>query len=216
MDVQSLYPNIDHKEGTNTCKALLNKRNNRAFPTNQLTKLIQLILESNTMFNGRYFHQINETAMATSLAVSYANIFMSMSESNMLLEYQKKYNCEPTSWLRFIDIFFIWTGDEKSLKHFFNFCNNYSKRCNGMQSTMKFTYSYSTLTVNFLDVTVKVEKKGTLATTRFANPTASYQHLRAKSSHPFHTVKALLKSQFIKIRKICTFTSDYWKHAIIS
>ena len=80
------------------------------------------------MFNGRYFHQINETAMGTSLAVSYANIFMSMSELNRLLEYQKKYNCEPTSWLRFTDdIFLIWTGDEKSLKHFFNFCNNYSK-----------------------------------------------------------------------------------------
>ena len=80
-----------------------------------------------------------------------------------------------------------------------------------MQSTIKFTYSYSTLTV----VTVRVEKKGTLSTTLFANPTASYQHLRAKSSHPFHTVKALPKSQFIKIRKICTFTSDYWKHANI-
>ena len=80
-----------------------------------------------------------------------------------------------------------------------------------MQSTIKFTYSYSTLTV----VTVRVEKKGTLSTTLFANPTASYQHLRAKSSHPFHKVKALPKSQFIKIRKICTFTSDYWKHANI-
>ena len=49
MDVQSLYPNIDQKEGIDACKSLLDKRNNRAFPTNQLTKLIQLILESNTM-----------------------------------------------------------------------------------------------------------------------------------------------------------------------
>ena len=49
MDVQSLYPNIDHKEDIDACKALLDKTNNRAFPTNQLTKLIQLILESNTM-----------------------------------------------------------------------------------------------------------------------------------------------------------------------
>ena len=151
--------------------------------------------------------------MGTPMAVSYANILMSVFESNMLLEYQNKYNCKPTSWLWTIDeIFYIWTGDEKSLKHFLNFCSNYSKN-KGMQYTIKFTYSYSTLTVNFLDVTVKVEKNGTLSTTLFAKPTASYQYLHAKSSHPFHTMKALPKSQFVRIRRICTFTTDYWKHA---
>ena len=152
--------------------------------------------------------------MATPMVVSYANIFMSVFELNMFLEYQNKYNCKPTCWLRFIDIFFIWTGNEKSLKHLLNFCNNYSKN-EGMQSTIKFTQSYSTLTVNFLDVTVKVEKNGTLSTTLFAKPTASYQYLHAKSSHPFHTMKALPKSQFVRIRRICTLTSDYWKHANI-
>ena len=69
--------------------------------------------------------------------------------------------------------------------------------------------------VNFLDVTVKVEKNGTLSPTLFAKPTASYQYLHAKSSYPFHTVKALPKLQFIRIRRICTFISDCWKHANI-
>ena len=41
-----------------------------------------------------------------------------------------------------------------------------------MQSIIKSTYSYSTSTVNFLDVTVKVEKNVTLSTTLFAKPTA--------------------------------------------
>ena len=182
MDVQSLYPNIHHKEGIDACKRLLDKRNNRTFPTNQLTKLIQLILESNTMmFNGRYFHQIKRTPMGNPVAVSYCNISMSVFKSNMLLEYQNKYNCIPTSWLWFIDIFFIWKRDEKSLKHFLNFCNNYSKT-KVMQSTIKFTYSYSTLTVNFLDFRVKVEKNGTRSTSLFAKPTASDLYLHAKSS----------------------------------
>ena len=82
-----------------------------------------------------------------------------------------------------------------------------------MQSTIKLMYFYSILTVNFLDVTVKVEKNGTLSTTLFAKPTASYKYLHAKSSHPFHTMKALPKSHFVRICRICTFTSDYWKHA---
>ena len=112
------------------------------------------------MFNRRYFHQIKGTAMGTPKAVSYANIFMSVLESSMLLEFHNKYNCKPTSWLRFIDIFFIWTVDEKSLRHFLNFCNDYSKS-EAMKSTIKCPYSYSTLTVNFLDATVKVKKWST-------------------------------------------------------
>ena len=62
--------------------------------------------------------------------------------------------------------------------------------------------SYSTLTVNFLDVTVKVEKNGTLSTTLFAKPAASCQYLHAKSSNPFHTMKALPKSQVVRICRI--------------
>ena len=71
MDVQSLYPNIDHKEGIDACETLLDNRKNRAFPTYRLTKLIQLILETNTVvFNGCYFYQINGTAMGTPVALS--------------------------------------------------------------------------------------------------------------------------------------------------
>ena len=129
------------------------------------------------MFNGCYFHQIKGTAVGTPMVVSYANIFMSVFESNMLLEYQNKYNCKSTCWLRFIDdIFFIWTGNEKSLKHFLNFCNNYKNK--GM------------------------EKNGTLSTTLFAKPAASCQYLHAKSSNPFHTMKALPKSQVVRICRI--------------
>ena len=43
--------------------------------------------------------------MGAPIAVSYANIFMLL-----LLEYQNKYNCKPTSWLSFIDIFLFGQG----------------------------------------------------------------------------------------------------------
>ena len=49
------------------------------------------------IFNGRYLHQIKGTAMGTPIAVSYANTFMSVFESNMLQEYQNTYKCKPTS-----------------------------------------------------------------------------------------------------------------------
>ena len=33
MDVQSLYRNIDHKEGMDACSHVLDKRTNESFPT---------------------------------------------------------------------------------------------------------------------------------------------------------------------------------------
>ena len=85
MDVQSLYPNIDHKEGIDACSHVLDKRTNQSFPTRVIVKLIQLILKCNIMsFNSWFFHQIKGTAMGTTMAVSYANIFMSEFEQHLL------------------------------------------------------------------------------------------------------------------------------------
>ena len=74
MDVQSLYSNIDHKEGIDACSHVLDKRTNQSFPTRVIVKLIQLILKSNAMsFNGRFFHQVKGTVMGTPVTVVYAN-----------------------------------------------------------------------------------------------------------------------------------------------
>ena len=84
------------------------------------------------------------------MAVSYANSSMNWFENNMLSEYQKLYNKKPNTWLRFIDdIFFVWSGDEKSLKHFLTFCNNFSNEYK-LKSSIKFTYTYSEKEVNFI------------------------------------------------------------------
>ena len=82
-------------------------------------------------FNGRFFHQIKGTAMGTSMAVSYANIFMSEFKQRLLHDYEQGYNRKPALWLRFIDdIFLVWIGDEASLKSFLKYCNEYSKTVN--------------------------------------------------------------------------------------
>ena len=96
-DVQSLYPNIDHKEGIDACSHVLDKRTNQSFPTRVIVKLIQLILKCNFVsFNGRFFHQIKGTAMGTPMAVSYANIFLSEFEQRLLQDYEQRYRHKPT------------------------------------------------------------------------------------------------------------------------
>ena len=213
MDVTSLYPNIDHDEGTSACMSFLEQQNPTQIPLSIIKRLILLILQSNTMqFMGKFFHQIKGTAMGTAMAVNYANLFMARFEQKMLEAYHNKTGLRPKLWLRFVDdIFFMWEGDESSLKHFLQFCNNFSEQ-EKMKSTIKFTYSYSTNSVNFLDTTVFVMEDGSIGTDLYAKPTAAYQYLHQSSYHDPHLIKAIPKSQFIRIRRICSTLNLYWKH----
>ena len=214
MDVISLYPNIDQQEGAEAAFHFMEQRRVKSIPSTIIKKLILLVLRSHTMnFLNRFFHQIKGTAMGTPMAVNFANLFMSKFEQDLLAAYQKEHKTTPLIWIRFIDdIFFIWHGDEASLKHFLNFCNNFAKNSK-MSSTIRFTYSYSQQSVNFLDTTVKLETDGTISTTLFSKPTAAHNYLHSKSYHYPKSLRSIPKSQFIRIRRICTHLQDYWVNA---
>ena len=213
MDVESLYPNIDHQEGVAACEGFLNKRNKQTFPTSRISKLIRLILSTNTLkFLDKFYHQIKGTAMGTPMAVNFANLFLAEFEERLLDAYQKEYKISPHTWLRYIDdVFFIWTGTEDSLKHFLQFCNSFAERSN-MKSVISFTSHYSRTSVNFLDTTVKLEDSK-ISTTLYSKPTSSHDYLHRSSYHVKHVLKSLPLSQFIRIRRICSNLSDYWTNA---
>ena len=100
------------------------------------------------------------------------------------------------------------------MKHFLSFCNLYSKN-HGLKSNIGFTYSYSPKKVNFLDTSVTLENDGTLSTNLYCKPASVHQYLNKQSCHPPHTITAIPKSQFIRIRRICTHLDDYSKNATL-
>ena len=123
-------------------------------------------------------------------------------ETDLLNDYRNKYNKSPGIWLRYIDDFlFTWDHDESSLKHFISFCNSYSTNQN-MKSKISFEADYSMSHVYFLDTKDKFNAH-TLATELYSKPSASFQYLHKTSFHPPHTFCSILKSQFIKIQRIC-------------
>ena len=83
-----------------------------------------------------------------------------------------------------------------------------------MKSTVKFTTNYSQTHVTFFYTKVKFNN-GKLVTELYAKSSASFQYLHRTSYHPPHTFRAITKSQFIRIRRICTTLEDYWAHATI-
>ena len=213
MDVVSLYPNIDQNEGAEACLSALNSRRKPTVPSSILHKLILSILQSNIMqFGSRFFRQIKGTAMGTPMAVNFANLFMDKFERAMLDSYEEKYGSRPAVWLRFIDdVFFIWEGNSESLSQFIAHCNNFSKSVN-MKSSIQFTACHSQKEVTFLDMTIRLEYSH-LVTDLFSKSVDTHTYLHSKSFHPPTTISAIPKSQFIRIRRICTEIRDYERHA---
>ena len=214
MDVVSLYPNINQEEGAEACKEYMDKRTNQSIASSLIKKLILIILRCNTLvFKNRFFHQIKGTAMGTSMAVNFANLFMGKFESAMLQSYEEQFGKRPALWLRYIDdVLIVWIGNAEDLKHFMNFCDHYAST-HGYASTIRFKYSPPSKSVNFLDMTITLQPDGTLSTSLYSKPTAAHQYLHNKSYHVSHVTNSLPKSQFMRIRRICTFDGDFDHHS---
>ena len=209
MDVSSLYTNIDQDEGTEACYESLEQRDRKSIPSLVLKDLIMLVLQRNIFrFKDNFYTQIKGTCMGTPMAPNYANIFMDKFEQGMLDRFYKKTGKRPLIWWRYIDdIFFIWNNDENSLNEFIHFAQTYSES-QGMRSKINFTVNHSVEEVSFLDVLVK--KKGNkLVTSVYSKPTDSHLYLSQQSNHPKHMIKNIPKSQFLRLRRICSDNSDF-------
>ena len=56
---------------------------------------------------------------------------------------------------------------------------------------------------------VHLEPDGTIWFDLYTKPTDAHNYLRHDSCHPYHNKKSLPYSQFLCIRRICTYNSDY-------
>ena len=149
--------------------------------------------------------------MGSAMAVNFANLFMSELETRMLDQYEKENGIRPTCWLRYIDdIFFVWVHGESKLKHFLQFCDSFTDN-DGMQSKIKFTANYSRTKVAFLDVEVKSTQDG-IVTDLHSKPTSAHNYLHRSSFHPPSLIRSIPKTQFIRIRRICSRLTDYDSH----
>ena len=136
---------------------------------------------------------------------------MDRFENSLLSDYYKTHKKKPIKWLRFIDdIFFIWPYGSEELQNFITYAQNYSTVKN-MKSNIKFDVNQSNSHVHFLDVIVSV-KDGKFITSVYSKPTDAHIYLHVTSSHPWHVIKNIPKGQFLRLRRICSETTDFIKH----
>ena len=130
------------------------------------------------------------TAMGSSMAPSYASLFMGKLENDFL----NARGLKPTLWLRFLDdIFMIW--DHSS---FIDTINNF-------HPCIKFTHTISQRSVTFLDVKVSKEESLDICTDVFEKETNIHQYLDYTSCHPKKCKDSIPCSQAKRYRRI---TSD--------
>ena len=114
------------------------------------------------------------TAMGSSMAPSYASLFMGKFEEDFL----NMQSLKPTLWLRFLDdVFMIWDHSFEDLQQFI-------KKLNGFHPSIKFSYEISQSEVSFLDVKVSKGKSLNVITDIFVKETNNHQYLDYTSCHP--------------------------------
>ncbi|XP_063411202.1 uncharacterized protein LOC134694136 [Mytilus trossulus] len=194
LDVTSLYTNIPHDDGIQSCREIWDSRNTLEPPTECLVQLLTLVLKCNNFtFNGDNYLQINGTAMGTKMAPSYANIFMGKLEKHIISSSLSK----PLSWFRFIDdVDMKWIESQQKLDAFIRHANN-------AHQSIKFTYEISDSKISFLDTTTSI-KDGVISTDLYCKPTDKHQYLSPQSCHPKHCTKSIPYSQALRVKRICS------------
>jgi len=204
MDIDSLYTNIDIKEGMLAVKNIFHKYPDIKRPEKELLQLLEVNLTRNDfVFNGDFYLQTKGTAMGKKFAPAYANIFMAEWETSALAICHKK----PLHYYRFLDdIWGIWAHSEQDFEVFLRTLNNHN-------ASIKLKSCFNQNSIDFLDTTTfkgpDFQSRRTLDIKVFFKPTDTHALLFKTSFHPKHTFAGLIKSQLLRFYRICSQQSDF-------
>ena len=124
MDVNSLYTNIDQEEGSDACYKKLETHKNKSAPSKTLKDCILLILKSNISVLW-YSSSTKKGDMGSPMATNYVNLFMGIFVTSLQNKFYKKKTKAKKLGKKLLtlqhfilDMFFVWTDGEDSLKEF--------------------------------------------------------------------------------------------------
>ena len=198
-DITSLYTNMNIERMLKCVKEAFQKTKIEYRSDEDILKLLEISLKNNDfIFNDQYYLQILGCAMGKRFAPALANLYL-LEFDNMATT---NFPIRPLYFMRYLDdIFFVWPGDLNSLKQFENYLNT-------LIPDIKINFEHSPDEISFLDTTV-YKTNGILNTRTYFKPTDTHQLLHTDSFHPKHTFSGLLKSQFIRFKRLSSTREDY-------
>ena len=199
-DFEALYSNIDHDDCLLKLTDFVNgKLKSKHINVKGFYVVLKLVLKNNYFtYNKKFFIQDLGIAMGSICGPTIANLFVQIYEIKWTTIYR------PLAYYRFIDDIFLIVTDlvvVDTLKNAFG--------------SLKLNLVYKKRQV-FLDLEIELNKF-TNRINFFAHfkPTNTFSYLLILSNHPNHIFKNLIKALFIRMRRICTFFSDFLYFASI-
>jgi hypothetical protein len=204
-DATSMYTNIDIDHGLESIKLWLERHQHefpKDFPPIELIcEGLELVMKNNIFeFGETTWHQLQGTAMGTSVAPTFATIYYAYHEETAILNSSIK----PYYYKRKIDDTITIMLDYTNIKHkeFMNIMNNFS---NGKNKSLEWIATKPSATIDFLDLTIKIEPNGTINTKTYQKKLNLYLYIPPKSAHPPGVLKGLI---YGNIRKFWLQNSD--------
>ena len=184
LDVVGLYPHVPEKEGLETMKIYLDKREDQSVSSDSLYKLVKIILKHHYFELGQdVYHKIFGTAIGLKFALNDANIFMAGLEQGIFSNTE----FQPLLWLHYMDnIFCLRTDFIEKLKEFLEFLNAF-------HPFIIFAMDYPPYQINYSDVLMNQMNQGKPCVQVYIRnpliPTSIYTHdlvtmSRIKSQYP--------------------------------
>ena len=201
FDVISMFPNIDKEMGIPMCRAELEKRENKAVPTECIIEALELTLDYNIcQFNGNWYQQTTGTAMGPHNSCEYADLSMSYIDNIVNSDINPYKHCIHY-WVRYRDdIYTPWLGTVEELQMFHKWLNTLSP-------TIKFTVEYGT-SIAFLDITI-YDENGTIKTKIYSKASDTHAYLLPNSCHPVHICESIPNTVARRVKKLNADNETY-------
>ena len=203
-DVTALYTNMRIDLTIENVRQAFNSNPCPNRPDAEILELLELTLRNNDFeFAGEIFLQKVGTAMGKIYAPSLANMYLQPFDEKAKTGFRIK----PQLYFRFLDdIHLVWPGNRTDLSEYEEFLNS-------LIPGIKITFNVRESFVEFLDTTVykcmRPDGQYELKTKVYFKATDTHQLLHIESAHPRHTCRGVLKSQFIRFKRISSSLEDY-------
>ena len=154
LDVGSLFTNVSHDKTIEICINELFKSSQTVSGLNkqQVLEMLSLTTKENVvLFDQKYYSQIDDVAIGSSLGPTLANIFLCYHETTWLKNCRKYF--KPVYYKSYVHDIFVLFGKPQQVLRFVNYMNKRYKNIIFLFETKR-NHSFS-----FLDVKIKTIKK---------------------------------------------------------
>jgi hypothetical protein len=203
-DATAMYTNIKTEPALEEMAAYLcASKKEFSYPYEALIEALQIVFRNNYFkFGDTYHQQISGTAMGTPPAPPWATCTFGNYERMLI----PKWELIIPFYCRFIDdMIGLWICNQNPIRNTEHF-EQYKQDLNGWNG-LNWQCSTLSTSVNFMDLTITIVD-GKLHSTIFEKEQNLYLYIPPHSSHPKGVLTGLIFGQVLRIRRLCSTSTD--------